>query len=61
MCLQTRHETNRELPLAGQRANGRRDGAGGDAGDLAEQAAAVQAKGAHPLGDGEHQLAVRHG
>jgi|GEM_PF-6766736 len=43
------------------RANGRRDGAGGDARDLAEQAASLPAVGAQPLRNGEHDLSVRHG
>jgi hypothetical protein len=34
--------------------------AGGDAGDLAEQAAAVETAGAQPLGAGEHHLSLRH-
>ncbi len=42
MRLQTGNDANRELTLAGQRANRGRDGAGGDAGDLAEQATTVQ-------------------
>ncbi len=37
MRLQTGNDTDGEFPLAGQRADGGRDGAGGDAGDLAEQ------------------------
>ena len=61
MRLQARDDAHRELALAGQRANGGRDGAGGDAGDLAEQAAAIETIGAQPLGDGEHHLPVRHG
>jgi hypothetical protein len=60
MRLQTRHDAHREVALAGQRANGGRDGAGSDAGDLAEQAAAIQTVGAQPFGDGEHDLPVRH-
>ena len=58
--LQAGDDPHGEVALAGQRANGGGDGAGGDAGDLAEQAAAVQTVGAEPLGDGEHDLPVRH-
>jgi len=58
--LQARDDPHGEVALAGQCANGGGHGAGGDAGDLAEQAAAVQTVGAEPLGDGEHHLAVRH-
>jgi len=61
MRLQTGDDAHRELALPRQRADGRRDGAGGDAGDLAEQAAAIETVGAQPLGDGEYHLAVRHG
>jgi len=60
MRLQTRHDAHREVALAGQRANGGRDGAGGDTRDLAEQAAPVETGGAQPLRDGEHHLPVRH-
>jgi hypothetical protein len=58
--LQAGDDPHGEVALAGQRPDGGRDGAGGDAGDLAEQAAAVQTVGAEPLGDGEHHLPVRH-
>jgi len=58
--LQARDDPHGEVALAGQCAHGGGHGAGGDAGDLAEQAAAVQTVGAEPLGDGEHHLAVRH-
>ncbi|OBQ31858.1 MAG: hypothetical protein AN485_23020, partial [Anabaena sp. MDT14b] len=58
--LQARDDPHGEVALAGPCANGGGHGAGGDAGDLAEQAAAVQTVGAEPLGDGEHHLAVRH-
>ena len=58
--LQAGHDAHRELTLAGQRANGGRDGAGGDAGDLAEQAATVETVGAQPRWDGEYQLPVRY-
>ena len=61
MRLQTRDDADRQVALTRQRADGRRDRAGGDAGDLAEQAAPVQAIGAPPLRDGEHDLTVRHG
>jgi len=57
---QAGHDANGELALARQRANGGRDRAGRDAGDLAEQATAVQTVGAEPLGDREHDLPVRH-
>ena len=40
MRLQTRHDTDREVGLAGLRANGGRDRAGGDTRDLAEETAA---------------------
>ena len=36
--LQAGDDAHRELALAGQRPDGRRDGVGGDAGDLTEQA-----------------------
>ena len=36
-------------------------GAGGDAGDLAEQATARETVRAQPLGDREHHVSVRHG
>ena len=61
MRLETRDDADREILLAGQRADGGRDGARGDAGDLAEKTAAIQAIGAQPLRDGEHDLPVRHG
>jgi hypothetical protein len=60
MCLQTGDDADREVALAGQRANGGHDGAGTDTADLAEQATPVQRVGAKPLGDGEHDLPVRH-
>ena len=60
MRLQARDDADGEFPLASQRANGGRDGAGGDAGDLAEQAPPVQTVRTQPLGDGEHHLPVRH-
>ena len=44
--LQTGDDADGEVALAGQRANGGGDGPGGDAGDLAEQAAAVETVGA---------------
>ena len=59
MRLQTRHDPDGKRARARQRADGGRDGAGRDAGDLAEQAAAIQAIGTQPLGDGEHDLPVR--
>ena len=59
--LQTGDDADRELALTRQRANGRGDGAGGDAGDLAEQTAAVETVGAQPRGDGQYHLPVRHG
>jgi len=58
--LQTGDDADRERALAGERANGGRDGAGSDAGDLAEQAAAIEAVRAQSLGDGEHHLPMRH-
>ena len=60
MRLQAGDDAHGELALARQRANGGRDGAGGDAGDLAEQATAVETVRAQPLGDGEYDLPVRH-
>lgn len=59
--LQARDDTHGEVALAGQRANGGRDGAGRDAGDLTEQSSAVETVGAEPLRDREHHLTVRHG
>ncbi len=50
MRLQTGDDADGEVTLAGERTDGRRDGAGGDAGDLAEEAPAVQAVRAQPLG-----------
>ena len=47
--LQTRDDADRQVALTRQRADGCRDRAGGDAGDLAEQAATIQAIGAEPL------------
>ena len=61
MRLQTGDDAHRELALAGQRPNGGGDGAGGDAGALAKQAAPVQTVGAEPLRDGEYHLPARHG
>jgi hypothetical protein len=58
--LQARDDPHGEVALAGQCANGGGNGAGRDAGDLAEQATTVQAVGAEPLGDGEHHLPVRY-
>ena len=58
--LPARDDAHRKLALAGQRTDGGGDGAGGDAGDLAEQATTVQTVGAQPLGDGEPHLPVRH-
>ncbi len=49
-----------EVALAGQRANGDGDGAGGDAGDFAEQAAAVPAINAEGIGK-SHDQQDRHG
>ena len=60
MRWQTRDESHREVTLAGQRTDGGGHGVGGHAGDLAEQATPVQTVGAEPLGDGEHDLPVRH-
>jgi len=59
--LQTGDEAHREISLAGQGANGGRDRPGGDACNLAEQAATIQTKRAEPLRDGEYDLPVRHG
>ena len=59
--LETGDDADREVALAGQRANGGGDGAGGDAGDLAKQAAPIETVGAKPLGDGEDHLPVRDG
>jgi len=58
--LQARDDADGEVALARQRPDGGRDGAGSNAGDLAEQATPVQTVGARPLGDGEHDLPVRH-
>ena len=46
MRLQARHDADGEVTLARQCADGGGDGAGGDAGNLAEQAATIQAIGA---------------
>jgi len=51
MRLQTGDDADRALALAAQRVDGRGDGAGGDAGDLAEEPTAIEARGAPPLGD----------
>ena len=61
MRLETRDDANGEVLFAGPRADGRRDGAGGDARDLPVQATTVQTVGAQPPGDGEHHLPVRYG
>ena len=45
MRLQAGHDADREDALARQRPDGGRDGAGGDAGDLAEQAAPIETIG----------------
>ncbi len=58
--LQAGHDAHGEVALAGERANGGGHGAGGDTGDPAEQTAAVETADAQPLGDGEHDLPVRH-
>ena len=47
--------------LARRRTDGCRGGVGGDAGNLTEQAATIQAIGAQPLRNGEHHVPVRHG
>lgn len=60
MRLQARDNSDGEVALARQRTDGGRDGAGGDAGDLPEQAAPIEAVRAQPLGDREHHLPVRH-
>ena len=57
--LQARNDTHGEVALAGQRPDGFGNLPGGDAGNLAEQAA-VQTVGAEPRADGEHDLPVRH-
>jgi hypothetical protein len=59
--LQAGDDADRELALTRQCTNGGRDGAGGDAGDLAEQATAIETVGAQPLGDREDDLPVRDG
>jgi hypothetical protein len=47
--LETGHDPHREVTRTGQRADRGDDRAGGDAGDLAEQASAIQAIRAEPL------------
>jgi len=54
-------DSDGEVPLAGQRAHGGRDGASSDTGDLAEQAPPVQTLRTQPRGDGAHHMPVRHG
>ena len=61
MRLQTSDDPDGEFAFTRQRADRRRDGAGGDAGDRAKQAATVHAIGAQPLLDREHHRPVRHG
>ena len=61
MRLQTSDDPDGEFAFTRQRADRRRDGAGGDAGDRAMQAATVHAIGVQPLRDREHHLPVRHG
>ena len=56
--LQARDDARREIVLTGQRADRGCDRAGGDAGDLAKQAAAIETIGAEPLGDGETLLLI---
>jgi hypothetical protein len=58
--LHTGHNADREVALARRRLDRARDGAGGGAGDLAEQTAPIDTGGAEPLRDGEHHLPVRH-
>ncbi len=60
MCLNAGDDADREVALASQCTNRGGDGAGGGAGDLAEEAPAVETIRAQPLGDGENDLAVRH-
>ena len=59
--LETRDDADRQVALPGERADGRRDRAGGDACDLAERAATIQAIRAEPLRDGADDLPVRPG
>jgi hypothetical protein len=59
--LETGHDPHREVTLPGQRADRGGDRAGGDTGDLAEQASPIQAVRAKPLREGEDHLSVRHG
>ncbi len=61
MHQQARDDPHGKLALAGQRADGGRDRAGGHAGDLAEAASAMQAVRSEPLRDRKHDLPVRHG
>ena len=61
VCSQAGHDADSDVALARQRANGGGDGAGGDAGDLAGQAAPIETVDAQPLRDGEYHLPVRHG
>ena len=59
--LQGGRDADGKIVLTRPRADGDGDASGGDAGHLAELAAAVQTVGAEPLRDGEHDLPVRHG
>ncbi len=61
MRLQTGDDADGALALARQRADGGRDGAGGDARNLAEQAATIQTVGAQPLGVAVGERAARRG
>ena len=61
MLLQPRDDAEDQLALPRQRANGGGDGAGGDAGDLAEETTAIEAVRAQPLRDRKHHLPVWHG
>ena len=58
--LQAGDDPHREVTLTGQRTNRGGDRAGGDPGDLAEQATPIQAIGAEPLRDREDDLPVRY-
>ena len=60
MRLDARDDTDREVGLACERAQGDGHGPGGDAGQIAEERSAIEAPRAQALRDGEHHLAVRH-
>ena len=59
MRLETRDDADGEVLFAGQRADGGRDGAGGAASDLAEQAAPIETVGALNPEPGAARFAIR--